>query len=368
MRDRVLTRLLITLLAVTVFRIGQNVPAPGVNASALTGTDLGVIDLLTGGALLDLSVFALGVLPVMVAGSRRLALLAGVLMAAGVVAVAAVRGGHLLHDRDPLTLVTMAACIAAGAALTLRLADLITSAGVGDGISILLFAQIAAVLPSQLNGVRESAGVLALGAVLLIALAFMVVLPAVDQAQRRVPVQYRRDSASYRRAPGAAVYIPIRLNQAGLSPIMYALVVLYAPLVAADATGLADPDETALWFVAALPVLVVLFAYARIAVAFDPNEVSTGLWKSGGFVPGIRPGRNTAEYLAYVRARVNAPAPLFLGLVTLAPLATFALLGIDDLALTGTSLLIALCVAVTTVKHTVGELLYRRRLNEIPTK
>ncbi|MFC5747717.1 preprotein translocase subunit SecY [Actinomadura rugatobispora] len=398
-------KLPLTVLAVVLFRIGQALPAPGVDVAALRDSAGAAVrddplyalaGLFTGGGLFRLSVFGLGVLPYVAAlfvvqllvltvprmkalaaegpaGAARierhtgLATVAmGALMGTAV-AVAAVHG-HLPGGGGPAgeglpAVLSIAACMTAGAAVTAWLIRLITSRGLGEGLAVLFLAQLAAVFPGLLWDVRESEGGGAFAAVTAaVLLSGLLVVPAVlvlDRAERRVPVQFARRMVGVRPPPppGTTTHVSLRLSHAGLLPVFTALAMLHLPALAArlwPGGGRPDglwtlPDQGSPWFLLALFALVAVLTVMNSAVAADVVGVTDRLKRDGAFVPGIRPGRPTAEYLGYVQGRLAAVTPLALGAVAVLPSAALVLVGAGELLpVTGTCVLLLVSAALTT--------------------
>ncbi|MQY06432.1 preprotein translocase subunit SecY [Actinomadura macrotermitis] len=342
-----------------MFRVGQNLPAPGVDVRAVKAcTDraardhhfdlYGLADLFSGGGLPRLTVFALGVLPVITAGllvsllaavSPRMrervkagpvslrALTAGVavLEAAGLVALAASRHlvpgcrRDLLHGTGVLTVTAFVVCVAAGAVLTLWLAGLITRYGIGDGVTVLMYASIIAVLPRQLWHAYGSQGGPVFALVLALTVAAGVGVVCLAQAQRRIPIQYSKRMMGRRPFGGTATYVPVRVTQAGITPITYASVLMFPPVL----------RDGGVWQLA-LFCVVFVFLHFFVAATFDVQEVSDKLKRAGGFVPGIRPGRPTAEYLGYVLQRLTAGGVFFQGMLLLVPVVVALVSGAAD--------------------------------------
>jgi preprotein translocase subunit SecY len=401
---------------VTIYRLGQNVPSPGVDVGALRNAAgaavrrdelYGLIDLLSGGGLLRLTVFGLGVFPYIAAifvvqlltltvprwqalarsgraGAAKiersiwiLAIVMSVPMGAAVVVSAAERrfpGGDVLTGTGVPTILAIVGCMTAGTAATVWLARLISSRGLGDGLGILFFVQLAAVFPGLLWDVREAEGLgtfaAASAAVLASALLVMVAVITIGQAERRVPIQHARKMIGVRRSGGGATYIPFRAGPAGLGPVFTALALLHAPALAARLwPGGGRPDG--LWtlprhddvrFIVALFVLVVLFTVIGSAGAVDLEDVTGRLAREGAFVPGIRPGRPTAEYLGYVRGRVIAPAPIVLGVVAALPPAALAVAGGPG-PVTGTCVLILVGAGLSTALRTARQADFQHQIH-----
>ncbi|QXV58707.1 preprotein translocase subunit SecY [Amycolatopsis sp. TNS106] len=333
-------RILVTLGVIVLFRLGQSLPTPHVTARAPEADHplRWILDLLTGGGLATLPVFAFGVLPCLAAPrilrglivliprlaalraegeagarvlkryQRRLVVLLGLLGAVGVV----VFGGQ-----DAVDGAVTVACLTAGTALVLRLTEVITDRGFGDGVRILLLAQVLAVLPAEFLRLYEKAGWAAIAVTTVVTLSITVLTIVIAQGQRRVPVQYAKRMIGRRAFGGTPAYVPLRFPQAN-SPAVVAAVLLS---VLVPYLGLADPGWIAGYF-----VLVCLFAFMRAAAAQDMAKVAGELVRAGGFVPGIRPGNWTAEYLDHVNRRILAFGALCSGVVALIPAAGLALL------------------------------------------
>ncbi|MFC9972943.1 preprotein translocase subunit SecY [Spirillospora sp. NPDC127200] len=408
-------KLLFTLFVIVLFRVGQNLPAPNVDVAVLRETAdaarrndpaYALADLFSGGALLKLSVFALGVFPYVTASivlqlltvviprleslkkegqggtakitqyTRYLTVALAVLQAAALVAMAATGrlfrnvpgGGRVLHETGTLPVVTMVVCLVAGTAAVMWLGELITDRGVGNGMSILIFTQVAAVFPAQFWAIHRVEGAFVLVLALLAGLAIMAGVVFVEQAQRRVPVQYAKRMVGRRMYGGTSTYIPLKVNQAGIIPVIFASSLLYLPMLATQlwpGAGWLNPVRPHLqpddpWHMAVFFVLIVAFTYFYVAITFNPAEVADNMKKYGGFVPGIRPGRPTAEYLDHVLSRITAPGSLYLGVVALIPLMALALLGVgDEFPFGGTSILIVVGVGLDTVKQIEARLQQR---------
>ncbi|MFD6880258.1 MULTISPECIES: preprotein translocase subunit SecY [unclassified Streptomyces] len=362
-------RLLIALCAVVVFRLGQNLPLPGVDITSRPPQVSGLVDLLTGSDLRRPAVFSLGVLP-LYAARFTTSLLVGVvprmkalseheplgvdrlmrLTRALALCLGAVLGtAHLFwadafHDRGPLASVTLVAGTTAGTALTIRLVELITTHGTGNGLNLLLFTQVAAVFPGQLLG----AGTPALVVVPAIGMVIVVAVITARQAQRRIPVQRAKRLMGRWPYGTAHVYVPIRVDQAGYNPMVWASLLLYAP---AWLWHLSSP-----WYLAASFALVVLGMYIRARGVLDPEEVADRITRQGGFIPGVPRGKATADYLGNVRSRLAWCNALYAGLVVLAPMVALALLDISPRsALTAPGILVATGISMIVARYVVKE-------------
>jgi len=408
-------KLLFVIGVIVIFRLGSQVPAPGVNVPnvqscfAQVENDglYGLINLFSGGALLQLTVFALGIMPYITASiilqllvvviprletlkkegqagqakitqyTRYLTLALAILQATGIVALA--RAGQLiqgctlplLYDNGIATMLIMVITMTAGTAIIMWLGELITDRGVGNGMSILIFTQVVATFPASLWALKDSRGWGVFVMVLVIGLAIMAMVIFMEQGQRRIPVQYARRMVGRKMYGGSSTYIPLKVNQAGIIPVIFASSLLYLPALAtqfdADAsspvTGIIQryfvqgdhPLYMLLFF-----ALIVFFTYFYVAITFNPQEVADNMKKYGGFIPGIRAGRPTEEYLNYVLSRVTMPGATYLGLIALIPLIALALVGANqNFPFGGTSILIMVGVALDTVKQIESQLQQR---------
>jgi preprotein translocase subunit SecY len=408
-------KLLFVLLIITLFRLGSQVPAPGVNVgnvqSCLSAVeDQGVyslINLFSGGALLQLTIFALGIMPYITASiilqllvvviprletlkkegqagqtkitqyTRYLTLGLALLQATGIVALA--RSGNLLpqcnqdllHSDSTGTFLMMVITMTAGTAVIMWLGELITDRGIGNGMSILIFTQVVATFPSSLWAVKQTQGWWTFGAVLVIGMVIVAAVIFIEQAQRRIPVQYARRMVGRKMFGGSSTYIPLKVNQAGIIPVIFASSLLYLPAMAVQFNQ--SNDNPVLKFVnrylvsgdnpvymATYFLMIIFFTYFYVSITFNPEEVADNMKKYGGFIPGIRAGKPTERYLSYVLSRITFPGALYLGLISLIPLIALALIGANqNFPFGGTSILIMVGVALDTVKQIESQLQQR---------
>ncbi len=408
-------KLLFVVAIVALFRFGSQVPAPGVNVQNVracfegqdTGGVIGMVNMFSGGALLQLTIFALGIMPYITASiilqllvvviprlealkkegqagqakitqyTRYLTLGLAILQATGIVALARANQllpgceGDLLYNDDVLTVLIMVITMTAGTAVIMWLGELITDRGIGNGMSILIFTQVVATFPASMWNVRVSQGVWVFTLVVAIGLVIVATVIFMEQGQRRIPVQYARRMVGRRMYGGSSTYIPLKVNQAGVIPVIFASSLLYLPALFArfdsdgsnpvaqwvvrNLQGGADPLYMALTF-----GLIVFFTYFYVSITFNPQEVADNMKKYGGFIPGIRAGKPTEEYLGYVLSRITAPGATYLGLIALIPLIAFALVNADqNFPFGGTSILIMVGVALDTVKQIESQLQQR---------
>jgi len=409
-------KILFTLGVIILFRVGSTVPTPGVSSAAVqtclanvqSSNLYGLVNLFSGGALLQLSVFALGIMPYITASiilqlltvviprletlknegqsgtatitqyTRYLTIGLAILQSTGIIALA--RTGNLfpgcqaqiVPDRGLFGTVTMVVVMTAGTSVVMWLGELITDRGIGNGMSILIFTSISASFPARLWRVKTQAtsnGWLILGAVVAIGLVVTAMVIFVEQSQRRIPVTYAKRMIGRRMYGGSSTYIPLKINQAGVIPVIFASSLLYVPaLVAQFRPG----SSWANWiseylvrgnhplYMAAQFVLIIFFTYFYVAITFNPKEIADNMKKYGGFVPGVRAGRPTEEYLDYVLSRITAPGSLYLGVVALIPLIAYVLIGADqNFPFGGTTLLIVVGVGLDTVKQIQSQMQQR---------
>ena len=408
-------KLLFVLLIVMVFRLGSQVPTPGVNVANVQACladveDSGLyqlVNLFSGGALLQLTIFALGIMPYITASiilqllvvviprlealkkegqsgqtkitqyTRYLTLGLALLQATGIVALA--RSGNLLqgcerdllHSNSTSTFLTMVITMTAGTAVIMWLGELITDRGIGNGMSILIFCQVVATFPASLWRVQQTEGPWVFGIVMLIGLVIVGAVIFIEQAQRRIPVQYARRMVGRKMFGGSSTYIPLKVNQAGIIPVIFASSLLYLPAMAVQfntassspvlqfinnyLVGGDHPLYMAVYF-----LLIIFFTYFYVSITFNPEEVADNMKKYGGFIPGIRAGKPTEDYLSYVLSRITFPGALYLGLISLIPLIAIVLVNADQsFPFGGTSILIMVGVALDTVKQIESQLQQR---------
>jgi preprotein translocase subunit SecY len=417
-------KLLFTLGILVLFRFGATLPAPGIDEKAVSycsgvaanSSAAGVyqiVDLLSGNALRYMSVFALGIMPYITASiilqlltvviprletlknegqagqqkitqyTRYLTVGLAILQSTGYIELA--RSGNLfpgcneqvIPNASVFRIATMVIIMVAGTSVIMWLGELITDRGVGNGMSVLIFTQVIAVIPGELLTVYQTKGTF----IALIAIIVIIVIVAfvvfMEQAQRRIPVQYAKRMVGRRMYGGTSTYIPMKVNQAGVIPVIFGSSLLYIPQLAVSLFGnRSHPKAWQTWVQAHLEttnslstawlyfalffVLTVAFTYFYVSITFNPTEVADNMKKYGGFIPGIRPGRPTAEYLGYVLSRLTAPGSLYLGVVALFPMVALAAIGVGNtFAFSGVSLLIMVGVGLDTVKQIESQLQQR---------
>jgi preprotein translocase subunit SecY len=413
-------KILFTLAILAIFRLGSIIPTPNVNVSqvnfclkqAQSGEQQGLyslINLFSGGALLQLAIFALGIMPYITASiilqlltvviprlealkkegqsgqtkitqyTRYLTLVLAVLNSTAFVTVAVndrlfTGCPGIVYDKGIFPVITMILTMTAGTSLIMWLGELITERGVGNGMSVMIFTQVAATFPSALWGLKVarpgSQGWVIFLLVVALGLVVMAGVIFVEQSQRRIPVQYAKRMVGSRMLGGSTTYIPIKVNQAGVIPVIFASSLLYLPALYAQFR----PDSRASSWISAhfirgdhpiymvtFFLLIVFFAYFYVAITFNPNEVADNMKKYGGFIPGIRAGRPTEDYLAFVLSRLTFPGSLYLGLIALLPSVAFIFLDANqNFPFGGTSILIIVGVGLDTVKQIESQLQQRK--------
>jgi preprotein translocase subunit SecY len=408
-------KLLFTIGIMVVFRVGSFLPTPGVsytnvNACIAQTQDndlLGLVNLFSGGALLQLSVFALGIMPYITASiivqllrvviprfealhqegqsgtakltqyTRYLTIGLAILQSTTVITIA--RTGQLfpnctvdvIPQDTPVTIILMVLTMTAGTGLIMWLGELISERGIGNGMSLLIFTSIAATFPSAMWSIASGDGGFGKFLIVLAIVVLVIALVVfVEQSQRRIPVQYAKRMVGRKMYGGSSTYIPIKINIAGIIPVIFASSLLAVPGLIAqfgDAT-----QEWVVWIsnnvaspsaplhLAIYVVLIIFFCYFYTAITFNPDEVADNMKKYGGFIPGIRAGRPTAEYLDYVITRITAPGSVYLALVALIPTIAFIVLGVGtNIPFGGASILIVVGVGLETVKQIESQLQQR---------
>ena len=418
-------KILVTLFIVILYRLGATIPSPGVNypnvqkcIAQISGGDsaqiYSLINLFSGGALLQLTVFAVGVMPYITASiivqlltvviprfeelrkegqsgqakmtqyTRYLAIALAILQATSIVALAA-NGGLLqgcnldiIANQSIFALVVIVLAMTAGAALVMWMGEVVTERGIGNGMSLLIFTGIAARIPGEGKSILDSRGGVTFTTVCVAALIIVIGVVFVEQGQRRIPVQYAKRMVGRRMYGGTSTYLPLKVNQAGVIPVIFASSLIYIPhlitqLVRSGTGGLgnswwdkfvgnylsnpASPVYIAIYF-----GLIIFFTYFYVSITFNPDERADEMKKFGGFIPGIRPGKPTADYLRYVLSRITLPGSIYLGVIAVLP-NLFLKIGstgtVQNLPFGGTAVLIMIGVGLDTVKQIESQLMQR---------
>ncbi|WP_062298296.1 preprotein translocase subunit SecY [Demequina maris] len=406
-------KLLFTIGIIAVYRLGVAIPTPGVDygnvelclAQTSTNAGFAILNLFSGGALLQLSIFALGIMPYITAsiivqllrvliprfetlhkeGAEGQAKLTQYTRYITVGFAAIQSASYITMARNDIffpgcsvpvipndswnVILSMVLTMTAGTVLIMWLGERITERGVGNGMSLLIFTSVAAGFPGIVSSIWNSSN----GArnLFFTAIVLFIVIAAVvfvEQSQRRIPVQYAKRMVGRKMLGGSSTYIPLKINMAGIIPVIFASSLLTIPQVIIQFQG-DDPSGWVVWLnnnvaqssaplhIALYILLIVFFAYFYTAITFNPTEVADDMKKYGGFIPGIRPGTPTAEFLDYVLSRITAAGSLYLAIVALVPTLLFVALGLSSsIPFGGTSILILVGVGLDTVKRIQSQL------------
>jgi preprotein translocase subunit SecY len=412
-------KILFTLLIIALYRLGSHIPTPGVNfgavqdleAQATQGGVLGFLSFFSGGALTRMAVFGLGIMPYITASiimqvlavvipkleqwqqqgavgqkkitqwTRYLTVALALLQSTGLAFLFHNGGGGLFGGANidlipvftvPRVLLVVLS-LTAGTALIMWMGELITQRGVGNGMSLIIFASVVSAIPSGGALVRAEGGNVVFGLVIALALVALVAIVFVEQGQRRIPVQFAKRVVGRRQYGGQSSYIPLKVNQSGVIPVIFASSVLYLPVLLTNVlptggtwdsirTWISDnllvPDNFV--YISIFGLMIVFFAYFYTAITFDPAKQADTIRKQGGFIPGIRPGPQTERHLAKILSRITLPGALFIAVVALLPSVLLAVYGIRGFeGFGGISLLIAVGVALETMKQIDSQLMMR---------
>jgi preprotein translocase subunit SecY len=418
-------KILFTLLIIALYRVGAFIPAPGIDLDAVqelkrqaeSGAGVvGFLQLFSGGALTQFAVFALGIMPYITSSiimqiltvvipkleewqkmgavgqrkitqwTRYLAVAIAMLQSTGLAFLFHNGGGGLLGGNTtgldvlpnftPFRVIIVVITLTAGTALLMWLGELISQRGIGNGMSILIFVSVVSTFPGagvQLNAEKGSTVLVLLMA---LALVLLVAIVFIEQGQRRIPVQFAKRVVGRRMYGGQNTYIPLKVNQSGVIPIIFASSVLYLPLLLTQVLPTSpDPDQwgnrvqrwvdgnlvqpDSIFYVVIYGLLIIGFAYFYTAIAFDPAQQAENIRKQGGFIPGIRPGPQTERYLGKILSRITLPGALFIAAIALLPSLLLAVADVQNFPFAGISILIAVGVALETMKQIDSQLMMR---------
>jgi preprotein translocase subunit SecY len=403
-------KILFTVFIIVAFRLIAHIPLPGVDVLALRNLFSGsqifqLLDLFSGGTLFNFSIVTLGLNPYINASiifqlltnavpkleelqkegeygrakinqyTRYLTVPLAFIQSWGVLIFFQRSGGGLLTRLNPLEVITIVIAMTAGSIVLMWLGELITEYGIGNGISILIFAGILARLPvslGQTTTIFTPGNALNILLVLVLALVVIGAIVVINEAHRRVLVQYARRVRGDRSYGGGSTHLPIRINQAGVIPIIFAIsIILFPgmlatffatsanPAIANAAKAVRDFFNNTTYYSIIYFFLVLVFTYFYTAITFQPNKIADDLRKYGGFIPGIRPGHATSDYLAYIINRITLIGGIFLGLVAVLPFIIRGITNISTLAIGGTGLLIVVSVILETAKQLESQLIMR---------
>jgi preprotein translocase subunit SecY len=398
-------KILFTLAIIAVFRLGSHIPCPDIDLAKLDALQrevgnqgaLSFIDLFSGGALTRFAVFSLGIMPYITSSiimqlltvvipkleqwqkqgeigikkitqwTRYMTVTLALLQSTGLV--------FLFHSQaDVVTKFTaprvalIVITLTAGTAMIMWLGELITQRGIGNGMSILIFTSVISRLPSEGGAVLAQKGGTVFAFLLAIGIAIVIAVVWMEQGQRRIPVQYAKRVVGRRMMGGQSTYIPLKVNQAGVIPIIFAASVLYFPTLLQNVIHVSWfqnfvnhtlVNQSSFLYMAIYGALVIFFAYFYTAITFNPIDTADNIRKYGGFIPGIRPGQPTAQYLSGVLNRITLPGSLFLAAIALIPSIFLAIYAITQFPFGGTTILITVGVALETMKQLESQLMMR---------
>ncbi len=414
-------KVLFTLGVIAVYRLGSNIPCPGidfnqvqslVSASSKAGV-LGLLNLFSGGALTKFAVFGLGIMPYITASiiiqllvvvipkfeqwreegatgqkkltqvTRYLTIALAVMQSTGLAYAFHSGGGGFLGGGNSLNIdliphftvprvMLIVLTMTAGTVVVMWLGELITQRGVGQGMSVLIFSNVVATMPAGGSAVKSEAGTAKFITIILLSLALLVAIVFVEQGQRRIPVTFAKRVVGRRMYGGQSTYIPMKVNTGGVVPIIFASSVLYFPILLSNvlpshgfgksmqhwvSVHLAQPNNSV--YIILYGLLILAFAYFYAAITFDPHQQAEIIRKQGGYIPGIRPGPPTERHLQTILNRITFPGALWLAVIALLPSIMLAVWNIQNYPFAGTSLLIAVGVALETMKQVDSQLMLR---------
>ena len=395
-------KLVFTLAMFVIFRVGTHIPVPGVNPMVIeqlfnNGNLFGLLDLFSGGALSKFSIFAMSITPyinssiimqlltVVIptlekwskdgeegrkkinATTRYGAIVLGFLQALGM----AYGLREAINNPTPASIFIIALTLTAGTALLMWIGEQITSKGIGNGISLIIFAGIVSRVPDGISTIYQylmagTIGFFSVAAFILMAVAMIVFVIAISQGTRKIPVQYAKRIVGRKMYGGHSTYLPLKVNQAGVIPVIFASSVLMFPITIAQLVKVEWVKKIAEWFAWGTPlqttiyvILIIFFTYFYTAVTVNVPDMAENMKKQGGFIPGLRPGAPTAEYLDRILTRITLSGALFLALIAIMPNLIAWVTGIQGVYFGGTALLIIVGVALDTMKQIESLVLMR---------
>jgi preprotein translocase subunit SecY len=412
-------KILFTLAIFVLYRFGTTIPVPGVDLQAIkeftdaatTSGFVGLLNLFSGGALTRMSVFALGIMPyitssiilqllavvipklqalqeegetgrkVITQWTRYLTVVLALLQATGFSFLfhsGQLTGGiDLIPDYTPRNVIIIVVTMTAGTALLMWFGELITQRGIGNGMSLLIFVSIISQIPSQLAILNANSQTYQFIVILAVMVGLTVGIIFIEQGQRRIPVQFSKRVRGRKVMGGQSTYIPLKVNMAGVIPVIFATSIMYFPALIASVlppdgwgatvrnwidTNLLSASgggfSPSLWYIFVLALLVVFFTYFYTAIQFDPVRQADMIQRQGGFIPGIRPGRATERYLSYVLSRITLPGAMYLAIVTILP-SILGWIWNVPVGLSGVSIIIVAGVALETMKQIESQLMMR---------
>ena len=409
-------KILFTVLIIAIYRFGAHIPVPGIEFSAVRqltaaaskGGVLGFLNLFSGGALTRFAIFGLGIMPYITSSiiiqllmvvipkleqwrdegatgqkkltqaTRYMTVVLALLQSTGLAYVFGKGGTNALlgttgtniillkHFNVP-TVLMVVLTMTAGTAVVMWLGETITQRGIGQGMSILIFANVVSTLPSTLSNIRAEGGDFKFAVIIAVIVGLLIAIVFMELGQRRIPVQFAKRVVGRRMYGGQSTYIPLKVNQSGVIPIIFANSLLYIPVLMANIipwTGFRTfvnnhITPTSLLYVISYGILIFAFTFFYVYVAFDPHQQADIIRKQGGYIPGIRPGPPTERYLARILNRITVPGGLYLALVAVLPSLLMALWNIRGYPFYGTTLLIAVGVSLETMRQIDSQLMMR---------
>ncbi len=411
-------KILFTLTIITIYRFGAHIPVPGIEFSAVQqltaaaskGGVLGFLNLFSGGALTRFAIFGLGIMPYITSSiiiqllmvvipkleqwrdegavgqkkltqaTRYMTVALALLQSTGLAYVFGKGGTNallgtsgqniiLLKHFDVPTVLMVVLTMTAGTAVVMWLGETITQRGIGQGMSILIFANVVSTLPSTLSNIRAEGGNFKFGVIIVVILGLLFAIVFMELGQRRIPVQFAKRVVGRRMYGGQSTYIPLKVNQAGVIPIIFASSVLYLPALLSNIIPNGSFQNivnryfltpTNLVYITMYGILIIAFTYFYTAISFDPHQQADIIRKQGGYIPGYRPRPPTERYLTQILNRITLPGSLFLAFVALLPTLLLSLWHIRTAgAFFGTTLLIAVGVALETMRQVDSQLMMR---------
>ena len=385
-------RIIFTLIMFGVYRLGAAVPVPGVDLEAVqrltdSGSQAGIyglLNLFSGGALETFSVFALGIMPYITSSIilQLLTVVLALLQSTGLTYIfsrGSLTGGiSLIPNYTPSRVGLIVLTMTAGTAFIMWLGELISQRGIGNGMSLIIFASIISQLPASFGGAYQvTAGQGRIGQFSFLVLMFFLMIVGiiyVEQGQRRIPIQFAKRVRGRKVMGGQSTYIPLKVNSAGVIPVIFATSVLFFPALIATSlpqdnnitagirnwidVNLANSQGTSWFYIFFLGMLIIFFTYFYTTIQFDPVRQSDMIRRQGGFVPGVRPGISTTNYLSHIISRITLPGSVFLASVAVLPSIASAIWDIP-LGFSGISILITVGVALETMKQIESQLSMR---------
>jgi preprotein translocase subunit SecY len=413
-------KVIFTLSVIVVYRLGASIPCPGIDYNAvqqLAGSSTkGVasfLNLFSGGALTKMAVFGLGIMPYITSSiiiqllmvvipkfeqwrdegatgqkkltqtTRYLTIALAVLQSTGLAytfhnggaslfGLSSTAGTDLIPDFTVPRVLLIVLTMTAGTVVVMWLGELITQRGIGQGMSVLIFSNVVATMPSGGNAILQEAGGVKFGAIIVISLILLVAIVFIEQGQRRIPVTFAKRVVGRRMYGGQSTYIPMKVNTGGVVPIIFASSVLYFPILISNVlpshgwglttqnwinAHLAQPSD---WvYIILYGAMILGFAYFYAAITFDPHQQADIIRKQGGYIPGIRPGPPTERHLQQILNRITFPGAIWLASIALIPSIFLAVWNIQNYPFAGTTLLIAVGVALETMKQVDSQLMLR---------